>query len=98
MTSEELSRLQDRVAQLERENERLWRTNQQLARERLGIADSAAAAALERSRAGGQGDVAAPSSAARFFGRIRRGLVLALPHGVVLMRMRMRSARNPDEI
>ena len=33
---------------LERENRTLWRTNVRLARERLGVADSAAAAALQR--------------------------------------------------
>jgi hypothetical protein len=97
MSSDELSRLEARVAELERENQRLWRTNQQLARDRLGIADSAAAATIERIRAGGGSAHAAPTAIARLGGRIRRAFVLALPHGVVLMRMRLRSARNPDE-
>ena len=96
MSGDELARLEQRVAELERENQRLWRTNQALARERLGVADSAAAATLERIRTRSGLADAEPSIAQRIGARIWRVATLILPHGIVLMRMRLRDARVRD--
>jgi hypothetical protein len=87
------------MLELERSNRRLWRTNQRLARGYLGIADSAAATTLARLRSRAElaeAELAeiraqqAPRSAG-VQARLRRTIALLLPHGLVLLRDRLRT-------
>jgi hypothetical protein len=84
------------VRELEQAIRRLERTNRELARKHLGTADSAAAAALDRIR--NRADAAAPQPglARRAGSWIRRVLTMIVPHGLVLLRMRLRE-RNREE-
>jgi SAM-dependent methyltransferase len=81
------------MLELERANTRLWRTNQQLARGYLGTADSAAATTLARirSRAELAEAPAQPPLAARIGASLRRAVALLLPHGLVVLRDRLRN-------
>jgi hypothetical protein len=84
----------ERIAELERINAELRRANQRLTRERLGIADSAAAARLS-------GPARVPSRAAEGLSRvlwqagivIKRVILYVLPHGLTLLLV---SARGRD--
>lgn len=87
---------------LERENRVLWRTNVRLARARLGVADSAAAAALKRIDALDQPEPAAvtpPGSPKNPLIRAVARLALnLLPHAVTLALMRHRErVRRAEE-
>jgi 2-polyprenyl-3-methyl-5-hydroxy-6-metoxy-1,4-benzoquinol methylase len=84
---------------LERANQRLWRTNQQLARQQLGIADSAAAATLDRlHRRVWETTEAPPGLVRRVAGRLKRALAYVLPHGLVVLQAKLRAAakRKPE--
>jgi hypothetical protein len=81
---------------LERANRRLLRTNRELARERLGVADSAAAAALDRIRSRGGAGLAGQSATRRLASRVKRAVTLIVPHGIVLTVMRLRAERDRE--
>ena len=77
---------------LERENRVLWRTNVRLARERLGVADSAAAAALERiDELAGAKPLPLSTATDRSPARAAARIVLnILPHALTIQVMRYR--------
>jgi hypothetical protein len=85
---------EERIAELERINAELRRVNQRLTRERLGTADSAAAARLA-------GPARVPSRAAEGVSHalwrtgvvIKRVILFVLPHGLTLLLV---SARGRD--
>jgi SAM-dependent methyltransferase len=81
---------------LERANRRLWRTNRQLARERLGVADSAAAATLDRIRSRAGPGLEGQGVGRRLGNRIKRAITLVVPHGIVLTVMRLRAERDRE--
>lgn len=88
---------------LERSNERLWQTNLRLSRERLGIADSAAAATVERLRRADEEAEALRRATpppqpllVRVGAALKRALVLILPHGLVLAWVVQGSADEAD--
>ncbi len=81
---------------LERANRRLWQTNQQLARERIGKADSAAAALLARLPPDpDEGAQESPrfESLRRFGRRTRTLLALLVPHGVMVLLAKRRELK-----
>lgn len=86
------------MLELESENRTLWRTNQRLARARLGVADSAAAAALKRideldqpqPRVAREALKPIPSMT-RLGGRVVLNL---LPHAVTVVLMDLRARRR----
>ena len=86
---------------LERANRLLWRENRRMARDRLGIADSAAAAALERLRRDDEqaarllAEPPPPSLPRRVARAVKRAITMIVPHGLVVLRQRLR--RSPDE-
>jgi SAM-dependent methyltransferase len=98
---------------LERTNRRLWRTNLRLGRERMGIADSAAAAALERLRVADEAAerererLPSPPSRlsstplGRFWASFKRSVALVMPHGLVVAKVQRDERRagpaNGDE-
>jgi SAM-dependent methyltransferase len=87
------------MLELERANRRLWRENRRLARERLGVADSAAASALERLRQADEARrryaVTGSTSAPRRAGAaIKRAVALILPHGLILRQQRRKDGRR----
>ena len=79
---------------LERANRRLWRENRRMARERLGMADSAAAAALERLRQADDARRGPVSLAGRIAAAVKRAIALILPHGVILAQQRRKDVRD----
>ena len=85
---------------LERANKRLWRTNQELARERLGKADSAAAALLAKIPPDPAGDAPAPPSRweplLRIGRRLRTAFFMIVPHGFLVLHAKIQQA-NDDE-
>lgn len=87
------------MLELERANRRLWRENRRLARERLGVADSAAASALERLRQADEAEhrqaATGPRSAPRrIAAAIKRAVALILPHGLILRHQRRKDQRD----
>ena len=88
--------LDARVAELERANDRLRRTNARMARERLGIADSAAAVAVERLRREDEArrlerlrEPEPLSLPVRAWGSFKRKLAWLVPHGLIVLQQRM---------
>jgi hypothetical protein len=89
-----------RIAQLEHENTVLRRTNQRLAREKLAVADAAAATALRR-RSHRDELPAGLEPVAAIGARVARGaatLILnLLPHALTLVLMRIRARLRQDD-
>lgn len=81
---------------LERANKRLWRTNQQLARERIGMADSAAAALLAKVPPDPERQPASRSEPLYRLGRRLRTVIgLIVPHGFMVLLAKLRDANRP---
>jgi SAM-dependent methyltransferase len=87
------------LVDLEQQNRALRRANQRLARERLGVADSAAASALRRDRGR-----ELPQGLERVVGggmKLARGLATVvlniLPHAITLVLLRIRSRLRQDQ-
>jgi SAM-dependent methyltransferase len=86
------------MLQLERANRRLWRTNQQLARDRLGVADSGAASALRGKGPDEYPEWLEPVAAGgeRVFRGAMKVLLTILPHGLTLIALRIRDRLRQD--
>jgi SAM-dependent methyltransferase len=85
---------------LERTNRQLWRVNRRMARERLGVADSAAAAALEQLRRAEEAPREPPlqSAPVRLWLAVKRAIALILPHGLIVRQQRnKRESEDPRE-
>jgi len=88
------------VLQLEEENRQLARANLRLARERVGIADSAAAAALERLRRAEEQaaiQVGARGALQRSLRTLKRALAFIVPHGLMVLQQRVKEALSNDD-
>ncbi len=85
------------VRDLEQAVRRLEQTNRQLASGHLGIADSAAAAALDRIRNRTEHASAPPGPGRRAASRLKRIVTLILPHGIVLLYQRLRDREHADD-
>lgn len=85
---------------LERANKRLWRTNQELARERLGKADSAAAALLAKVPPE-LADGAPPQSRweplFRIGRRLRTAFFMVIPHGFLVLHAKIQGENAADD-
>jgi SAM-dependent methyltransferase len=87
---------------LERENRMLWRANQRLARDTGGIADSAAAAELNRRQGGGAPELPAGLEPVAVVGtKLAKGLATILlnilPHALTLVVLRIRARLRQDQ-
>lgn len=82
------------MLELERFNKELWRTNQRLARERLGVADSAAAARLAPRPRISRGAVALGAVLARVGKGVAALVLYILPHGLTRLVLEMRASRR----
>lgn len=86
---------------LERANKRLWRTNQELARERLGKADSAAAALLAKIPPEPEEEPPPPPSRweplLRIGRRVRTAVAMILPHGLLVLNAKYQEGRRALE-
>lgn len=85
------------MLELERFNRQLWRTNQRLARERLGVADSAAATSLAprpRTLPGALQAVGAAGS--RLAKGIAAVILNVLPHGLTMIVLGIRARQKED--
>jgi hypothetical protein len=88
---------EERIAELERINAELRRANQRLARERLGIADSAAGARLAGPSAGPPPAVESASRALRRAGYyVKRVILYILPHGLTVLLVAARGRDSDD--
>jgi SAM-dependent methyltransferase len=87
------------MLQLERANRRLWRTNQRLAREWLGVADSAAASAIKGTEPDEYPDWLEPVAArgAPVVRGAMKILLTILPHGLTLILLRIRDRLREDK-
>jgi hypothetical protein len=88
----------ERIAELERINAELRRANHRLARERLGVADSAAGATLDGPARNIPGPVAALTRAGVRVGRFLKAVLLnVLPHGLTVLLVEARSRLKDDD-
>jgi len=85
------------ILELERFNRELWRTNQRLARDRVGVADSAAAAVLAPGESRTRGIDAVATAVVRAARFVVTVVLTVLPHGLTMVitgiRARMREQR-----